>query len=362
MRSLRPSSVAARWRRAEWLAVGLILGALAGCGEAGSATPPPVTSTPAFTFTAGPPTATPSPAATATLAPTASDTPPPSPTATPGAGTVRVADSDGMTQLYVPAGEFSMGSTAGDGLAYADEQPPHTVHLSGYWIDRTEVTNAQFAAFVAATGYATTAERAAEALVFQPETGAWEHTPGANWQHPTGPEASLDGLDDYPVGQMSWSDAGAYCAWAGRRLPTEAEWEKAARGVDQRPYPWGGQPPDGTLLNFADRHLAVGWADESADDGYQFFAPAGSYPAGASPYGALDMAGNAWEWVADFFDRDYYARSPASDPAGPETGDQHVLRGGSWWTSARDTRTSVRGEASDFPYDIYGFRCAQPAE
>jgi formylglycine-generating enzyme required for sulfatase activity len=158
---------------------------------------------------------------------------------------------------------------------------------------------------------------------------------------------------------MSWSDALAYCAWAGRRLPTEAEWEKAARGVDGRAFPWGDEPAAGHLLNYADQHLPVPWAAAEVDDGYRFFAPVGRYPAGASPYGALDLAGNAWEWVADFFDDRYYARSPYADPAGPETGVERVLRGGSWWTSARDARAAVRGEASDFPYDIYGFRCAE---
>jgi formylglycine-generating enzyme required for sulfatase activity len=161
---------------------------------------------------------------------------------------------------------------------------------------------------------------------------------------------------------MSWSDAAAYCAWAERRLPTEAEWEKAARGANARPYPWGDAQASGDLLNYADRNMPVPWADEAEDDGYVFFAPVGSYPAGASPYGALDMAGNAWEWVADFIDNNYYARSPYADPTGPESGSEHVLRGGSWWTGARDVRTAARGEAADFPYDVYGFRCAEAAE
>jgi formylglycine-generating enzyme required for sulfatase activity len=290
-----------------------------------------------------------------------SDTPMPAPTATLGSGSVREAASDQMPQVYVPAGEFSMGAAAGDSLAYDDERPQHTVRLGAFWIDQTEVTNAHFGAFVAATGYATMAERTGEGKVFQLATGTWEDVTGADWQHPTGPESNLDGLEQYPVGQMSWSDAAAYCAWAGRRLPTEAEWEKAARGVDQRPYPWGDAPADGDRLNFADQHLPVEWAEAAVDDGYMFFAPVGTYPAGASPYGTLDMAGNAWEWVADFFDESYYARSPGTDPAGPEAGDEHVLRGGSWWTSSRDARTTARGEALDFPYDIYGFRCVEPA-
>jgi formylglycine-generating enzyme required for sulfatase activity len=266
-----------------------------------------------------------------------------------------------MRQVYVPAGEFRMGSDAGDALAYDDERPKHVVLVSAFWMDETEVTNAHFAAFVNATGYETMAERTGEGLVFRPETGNWEAVPGADWQHPAGPDFGIAGMEAYPVGQMSWSDAAAYCAWAGRRLPTEAEWEKAARGVDERTYPWGDEPAAGDRLNFADRQLPVPWAEAEVDDGYLFFAPVGSYPAGASPYGALDMAGNAWEWVADYFDRNYYARSPYADPAGPESGQERGLRGGSWWTSARDARVTVRGEARDFPYDIYGFRCAEPA-
>ena len=349
-------SAPAKWIRPAAWAAGLVLLALAGCAQTAGVTPTPsptqpATSTPVPTATPGPPTATVAPSATATLAPTA----------TLGRGSVRAAAIDSMQQVYVPAGEFSMGSAGGDGLAYDDELPQHAVLVSAFWMDRTEVTNAHFAAFVTATGYDTMAERTGEGLVFQPAAGAWEAMRGADWQHPTGPAATIAGMDNYPVGQMSWSDAVAYCAWAGRRLPTEAEWEKAARGVDRRPYPWGDDPAGGRLLNFADRHMPVAWADAAVDDGYMFFAPVGTYPAGASPYGALDMAGNAWEWAADFFDDRYYARSPYADPGGPETGVEHVLRGGSWWTSARDARTTARGEASDFPYDIYGFRCAEPA-
>jgi serine/threonine-protein kinase len=273
---------------------------------------------------------------------------------------VRIAAHDGMPQVFVPAGEFRMGSTSADPLAYGDEMPRHLVLLGAYWIDQTEVTNARFALFVAATGYQTMAERTGQGEVFSTATGGWQTVPGADWRHPFGPETSVARPDD-PVGQVSWSDAGAYCAWAGRRLPTEAEWEKAARGEDGRRYPWGNRPPAGHWLNFADHSLEVAWADQNADDGYAFFSPAGAYPAGASPYGALDMAGNAWEWVADFADNNFYARSPYEDPRGPETGTEHVLRGGSWWARARDVRAAMRDSAGDFPYDVYGFRCAQTA-
>ena len=342
---------------------------LAACQSSDLATPtlaPPSRLAPATTLA---PTATLAPPLPTASLPPASDTPPPSPTDTPvptatptlGPGSTRAAAADGMLQVFVPAGEFSMGSTSDDPLAYDDEQPRHTVYLDAYWIDATEVTIASFAAFVAATGYETAAERAGTGQVFSLQTQAWQTVPGADWQHPAGPGSTVAVLDDHPVGQISWSDAVAYCEWAGRRLPTEAEWEKAARGTDARAYPWGDTPPAGHLLNFADRSLSVDWADPDADDGAQFAAPVGTYPDGASPYGALDLAGNAWEWVADFSDPAYYAASPYANPPGPASGEEHVLRGGSWWAAARDVRSTVRDSVVDIPYDIYGFRCAQSA-
>jgi serine/threonine-protein kinase len=265
-----------------------------------------------------------------------------------------------MVQVFVPAGEFWMGAAVTDTLAYDDEKPRHRVYLDEFWIDRTEVTQAMFAMFAAATGYTTQAERDGQALVFSLEKGDWEPVPGADWRRPRGPGGEANALAEYPVGQIAWSDAAAYCAWAGRRLPTEAEWEKAARGTDGRRYPWGGAAVDGGRANFADLNLpGVDWADAAIDDGYTFSAPVGAYPAGASPYGALEMAGNAWEWVADWADSGYYARSPYRNPAGPAVGKEHGLRGGSWWASARDVRATMRDSAGDFPYDNYGFRCAR---
>jgi formylglycine-generating enzyme required for sulfatase activity len=264
-----------------------------------------------------------------------------------------------MVQVFVPEGEFERGSAAGDALGYDDERPAHRVWVDSFWIDRTEVTQAMFGAFVRATGFETYAEREGEGLVFSLETGEWEALPGADWTRPRGPGEAAEVLGEHPVGQMAWSDAAAYCEWAGRRLPTEAEWEKAARGTDGRRYPWGDEPPDESRVNLADLHLpVVDWADAAVDDGYAFSAPAGSYPAGASPYGALDMAGNIWEWVADWFAADYYAASPDRNPAGPATGAEHALRGGSWWSEARGVRAAVRDSAADFAYDNYGFRCA----
>ena len=261
-----------------------------------------------------------------------------------------------MTMLYVPAGEFTMGSDAGD----SDEKPTHTVTLAGFWIDRTEVTNAMFKKFVAATGYTSDAEKTGVGYIFDLATHSWPVTRGANWQQPRGPGSTLAGLDDYPVVQVTWNDARAYCAWAGRRLPTEAEWEKAARGSDGRTYPWGNQAVVDNLLNFADRNLPTSWSDNNVDDGYQHTAPVGHYPAGASPYGALDMAGNVWEWMADWYGETYYATSPDHDPTGPTTGNVHVIRGGGWNDGAANVRAADRyALPPDGLGENGGFRCVR---
>ncbi len=282
-------------------------------------------------------------------------------TATParGIGSTRTSPADGMVMVYVPAGEFTMGSADSDGDAYSNEKPQHNVYLDAFWIDRTEVTNAMFAKFVAAAGYRTDAEKAGKGWTFNAARKEWEETNGADWQHPRGPGSSISGLEQHPVVLVSWNDAAAYCQWAGRRLPTEAEWEKAARGTDGHKFPRGNQNVAGDLLNFADRNLDVDWADKNINDGHQFTAPVGSYPKGASPFGALDMAGNVWEWVADWYDETYYRSSPAQNPTGPDTGQYRVLRGGSWGNERRHGRASVRNRGlPEFRYVNIGFRCA----
>ncbi len=266
---------------------------------------------------------------------------------------------DGMRQWRVPAGAFAMGSAWLDPLRFGWEKPRRRVILDAFWIDQTEVSNEQFARFVSASGYVTDAARAGASLVFEPAGERFVRTAGADWQRPQGPASSLVGLEAHPVTQVSWNDATAYCHWAGRRLPSEAEWEKAARGPDVRRYPWGNREPAGDLLNFADRSLGVAWGSRSADDGYARTAPVGSYPAGASPYGALDMAGNVWEWTADWFDPDYYDRMPTVNPSGPADGTQRAVRGGGWSGRPRGLRAAHRDrQTPDAASDLVGFRCA----
>jgi formylglycine-generating enzyme required for sulfatase activity/predicted Ser/Thr protein kinase len=247
------------------------------------------------------------------------------------AGDTWVRPADEMVMVYVPAGEFEMGSTE---AGSADERPVHTVALDAFWIDRTEVTNAQYALCVG--------------------DGVCDEVDFVN-------DADFNG-GDYPVVGVSWYDAETYCKWVDARLPTEAEWEYAARGPENRVFPWG-HDFDGTKVNYCDANCEDDWADETVDDGYALTAPVGSYPAGASWCGALDLAGNVWEWVADWYDGDYYERSPTHNSPGPEEGDGKVLRGGSWG----DVPDCVRGAdrnmgLPDSRVDYVGFRCARGSE
>ncbi|MBM4429310.1 MAG: hypothetical protein FJ026_03055 [Chloroflexi bacterium] len=277
------------------------------------------------------------------------------PTPTPGLspGEVRVRPADGMEMVYVPAGEFQMGSSEQEVAAalelvqqyscqqyqlpprecdpelFLAEMPAHQVTLDGFWLDRTEVTNEQFRKCVEA------------GLCNKPVSFV-----SVGFNDP-----------DQPVLYVAWSDAETYCRWAGARLPTEAEWEYAARGLEGRRFPWG-DTFDPALLNYCDVTCEARWADQSGDDGSPFTAPVGTYAGGASWCGALDMAGNVWEWVADWYGQ--YPSGPQVNPEGPAAGEWHVARGGSWY----DTRATVRGMARliappPFTTKIdLGFRCA----
>jgi formylglycine-generating enzyme required for sulfatase activity len=272
-------------------------------------------------------------------------------------------ERDDAEMVLVPAGEFWMGSDAAEVERFKlecqksggseegcrkwgnREAPRHRVYLDAFYIDRHEVTNAQFERFVRTTGHRTAAEREGSGWAYQQQGGRWQwnQVNGAQWRNPNGPGSSAS--PDHPVVQVSWNDADAYCRWAGKRLPTEAEWEKAARGTDGRRYPWG-EDWDATKAN---GHMTVGTTRS-----------VGSYPGGASPYGASDMAGNAHEWVADWLDESYYQSSPVRNPTGPSSGQDRVLRGGSWDAIPFYLRTSFRGSVPpNFRYNYIGFRCGR---
>jgi len=220
----------------------------------------------------------------------------------------------GMEMVLIPAGEFLMGSDDHD----PNERPQRAIYLDAFWIDRTEVTNAHYARCLAEGACRT------------------QRDP----KYVTDKEKA-----DHPVVYITWEEAQAFCEWAGKTLPTEAQWEKAARGTDGRLYPWGNETPSRKLLNYSDQMGGT--------------TPVGFYPAGASPYGVLDMAGNASEWVADWYDANYYQRAPDRNPPGPEQGRVHVKRGGSWFTlgdlAVRSSFRKYTG-SEERDYNI-GFRC-----
>lgn len=308
---------------------------------------------------------------------------------------------DGM--VWIPGGEFWMGTDSKE--AWADEQPAHKVRINGFWMDATEVTNAEFRRFVEATNFITTAERAPTleeimsqsppgtppppkealvpgSLVFTPTedkvplddfTQWWRWTPGASWQHPEGPGSDLTGRELHPVVHVSWDDAVAYAKWAGKRLPTEAEWEFAARGgLDRATYGWGQEPPSLT------KPQANLWTGEfpyqnTSVDGYERTAPVKAFP--PNGYGLYDMAGNVWEWCADWYDRDAYKRIPAgkvtvnpegpsasSDPLRPYTS-QRSQRGGSFLCNdsycSRYRPSARHGGTPDTGISHVGFRCVK---
>lgn len=352
------------WERTVWqwvIAVSVIIGIFAGMAQIYSTVSPnPTVTTERPTVTPESPAATPEPPTATPKLPTATPEPPAA-APEPVAGQAQVREIDGMVMRWVPGGTFQMGSDpAQDTQAQDDEQPQHAVTLDDYLIDQTEVTNAMFAIFVTKTGHETTAEK--EGNGYNWDGDSWELIDGANWQQPQGPESDINGLEQHPVVLVSWDDADAYCRWAGGRLPTEAEWEYAARGDAGVIYPWG-DDFDGTRLNFCDTNCPFDWRDATVNDGYERTAPVGSYfPAGDSWVGVQDMAGNVWEWVYDGYGAGYYNNSPDANPSGPESGDFKVLRGGSWNLTAFNTRAaSRRSYANPASRNInVGFRCVLP--
>jgi formylglycine-generating enzyme required for sulfatase activity len=305
--------------------------------------------------------------------------------------------------VWIPPGEFTMGSD--DPRAWPDEKPAHRVYVDGFWMDAHEVTNAEFRRFVESTGYVTTAERPPDAeeilkqsppgtpppakedlvagsLVFSPPSQPvplddfrrwWRWTPGASWKKPEGPGSTIDGKDDHPVVHVSWFDAVAFATWAGKRLPTEAEWERAARGgLDNKPYVWGDEPPSkGT----AAANIWQGRFPDvnTARDGFVRTAPVGSFA--ANGFGLYDTAGNVWEWSADWYDRDLYQsrdrQSVTKNPSGPERshdpgrpfGPLRLQRGGSFLCNddycSRYRPSARHGCAPDTGMSHVGFRCVK---
>lgn len=290
---------------------------------------------------------------------------------------------------WIPPGRFAMGS---DFPPFDDARPIHTVELAGFYIDRGPVTNAQFAGFVRATGYVTVAERAPDpaqlpgvpkdklvpgSVVFTPPSRSvplddvsqwWSYVPGACWTHPEGLESDLSGRQNHPVVQVAWDDAVAYAKWAGKRLPTEAEWEYAARGgLSQMPYVWGNEFTPGG------RHMANTFQGEFPnkncnEDGYARTSPVGAFP--ANRFGLFDMSGNVWQWCADWYRPDYYENSARKNPTGPQDSfdpaepgiPKRVQRGGSFLCSDQYCSRYMPGGrgkgAVDTGSSHVGFRCA----
>ncbi len=288
---------------------------------------PTQTPTPTLTPTATP-SATPSATPTETATPTV--TPPPLPPEEAAPKSAWSSPLDGMELIYIPAGHYSIGSLDSDPQAWIFEKPQHRVDLSGYWMDKTEVTNAMYAGCVQAGGC--------------PEkTIVLSYTRDSYYGNPQ--------FDHYPVIYVTWEQAQNYCAWAGRRLPTEAEWEVADRGPDPRMYPWGNSNPSCSLANYGEgvfpRYCAGGDTTE-----------VGKYPQGASPFGILDMGGNVWEWSADWLNPNYVVE-PHQDPLGAVSGELRVIRGGAWFNEAKYLRGAFRaGHDPEDPTEYIGFRCA----
>lgn len=244
-----------------------------------------------------------------------------------------IVGKDGAPMILIPEGPFPMGVPAGARDGGVDERPRHEVYLDAFYIDTYEVTNGRYWRFVEGTGHR------------RPE-----HPKDQNltlWGEKQLPEE----LVDRPVVNVDWYDAEAYCEWAGKRLPTEAEWAKAAKGTEDRRFPWGDVEPTAKHLNFNQQ-----WR------GYKTLMPVGVYEDGKSPFGVYDMAGNVWEWVADWYDARYYGKSPTRNPQGPETGTHKVLRGSGWHVESPMVRIFTRVKSDPHNRNhATGFRCAKDA-
>lgn len=240
--------------------------------------------------------------------------------------------------VHIPAGEFIMGAADTDTQSTPDERPQHKITLDAFLIGKYEVTNAQYHAFVKATGH-----RLPENCC-DPKYHLWNGN------------VMQAGVEELPAINVSWNDAVAFCEWNGGRLPTEAEWEKAARGTDGRLYPWGNEPPSGNRANYSFDPVSM-W------DGPASLAKKDQYEFGKSPYGVYEMAGNVWEWVQDWYNADYYKTSPASNPKGPEKGEARIIRGASWRNTADMQRASNRNKHAPTERRVYiGIRCAKDAK
>lgn len=237
--------------------------------------------------------------------------------------------------VLVPAGDFEMG-VDGDSLP-SDEQPKHRVSLDAFHIGKYEVTNRQYWTFVKATGH-----RLPENCC-DPKENIWRGN------------VMLDGIGELPIINVSWDDAAAYCKWVGGRLPTEAEWEKAARGTDGRTYPWGNDPVSGNRANYSLEPVPF-------FTGPSTLARVNQYDFGRGPFGTYEMAGNVWEWVQDWYDENYYKNAPAKNPTGPSDGKERGIRGGSWRNDAATLRSANRYKHAPTERRTYiGIRCAKDA-
>nr|WP_246079198.1 formylglycine-generating enzyme family protein [Paenibacillus piri] len=280
--------------------------------------------------------------------------------------------------IYLAGGEFLMGTDDREGFPQDGEGPVRAVTVSPFYIDPYTVSNADFREFVMATGYKTEAEAFGWSFVFHlfisPETAArvkhvvqgspwWWNVEGADWAHPEGPDSSIEERLDHPVIHISWNDANAYCRWAGKRLPTEAEWEFAARGgLVQKRYPWG------DLLKPGTDHLCNIWQGKfpeknNSSDGYAGTAPVHSFP--PNGFGLYNMSGNVWEWCADWFSPTWHQTAPRFNPKGPGQGQARVMRGGSYLChKSYCNRYRVAARSSNTPDSSsgnMGFRCVADA-